>query len=775
MHKAPRMYRPFLWHGAMLILIVLFFVLIRNFPLLSTPGFEAANLFVLIFSPLFALVACIAAKREIERNFIGTLYFQILFLCVCIALFSLLLWINSYEQKSCSLGAGWAPFIIILVPPLFLSVTLGALIASLFKRLWLRILALVLIFTAYFSWVAYSWFLDPGFRILTHASLLLTSDLLEGGELSIPIVGFRGATLMIALSLALVGLVFLTHRRFKSTRKPRVLSSVLLIATTVLFAIFLHRGSVKMLGKNHAQLMADYNLTLEEDGIIVRADPNAVAFKDAKKILEEALLFKHRISQLLGTLSQKPLTIWLHKNNADKFLYTGAKNVHFANPKHRELHISGVNIPHNVLGHELAHIYVGEYAQTLFGVPGRLLVFPNLALTEGLAMLLTPELNIESDLTLQEQARALYQSGLGTDIKKLFSTNPLEFISNNVRSSYIFSGAFLEFLINSIPLEDRTRILKKIIHTGTLQDIFANNDQLKKIFASFNERLEAPIDGAAILWAQENFTPKSILSTDCSEHYKHEKKMFQLHLLNDEKIDLILGAIETLPKKDQIELLLAAFNTTLKQGFLEKARNLSQALEKLFLEENDQRINELWLRQASVFLALNDLSKAADNLSRIDEQWLLLPLKRELLIMKEFLLAIETREFDATLYQEAALALGDRSSFKEGSFAQFTHALGKFEKSDARARLLAQYIYARLLIRTHHYQEGLLVLKAIKKYPDRLPSAILDEIEMIIAHTLTELQNYSEAKKAYELLLKKSLLPSKQIVIQDALERISRK
>jgi len=770
MQKIPRIFNPWLLHGITTILIFLFFLGTRHWPLISSPGFEAANLFVCLFAPWFAFIATLTPRLSHHRDFLGGLSFQLILGGLNILFYTLLLWANTYEQQSCSLGVGFAPFFVILLPPFFLAITLGILIASLVYRLWLRILILIIVYALYFSFVIYSWWLNPGFRILTHASVLLSSDLLEGQELNLAIIGFRSATFLLALGIALFGIIFLTRYPHLRIRTIKKFASVILILLVLSLALLFHRESLLMLGKNRNQLFNDYSLSITKNGITVRANPQALSHAETQAILDEALLFKQRINHRLGPASDKEITIFLHKDRHDKFLYTGAKNVHFAEANHREIHISGYEIPHPVLGHELAHIFVGEYANTLWGAPGSYGIIPNLALTEGLAMALTEELNIDNDLSLLEQARALYQAGFTVNHELLFSDNPLTFISNNVRSSYIFSGAFIQFILRDFSLEQRREALQKIIKRGSLEKYFFDDEKLKQAFIQFNAYLNEPVPGFAILWAKNNFTPHSILSTDCRDNYRKEKESFSRFLLNDE-IKPAVEAIEILPPNIKTDFLLFGFSQAIEQNDYEKALLLSSAAALLMLKENDQRINELWLKEAGIYFFQNEPQKAALVLQNVDEKYLDLPLKRQFIIMQEFLLSPTPAE-QAELIRALNLALLDNSPSKTGSLIQLSYALGKCQSLSSPVYYVAQYLYARMLWRTHHYREGLMVMKNLNKNPKWLPQAIMDENNAMMAYTLTALKQYDDAKNAYEHMLKNALRPSEIIAIKDSLERI---
>ena len=117
----------------------------------------------------------------------------------------LLLLINGFYLTSCSQGAGIVAFLIVLIPPLLLNVSIGVLIACLFSRTLTKISVFIIGYVAYYAFIIFCWVKDPTFRLLTHASVLITSDLLKGDTVTPAVIMFRTATFLLSLTIILFG------------------------------------------------------------------------------------------------------------------------------------------------------------------------------------------------------------------------------------------------------------------------------------------------------------------------------------------------------------------------------------------------------------------------------------------------------------------------------------------------------------------------------------------------------------------------------------------
>ncbi|USN50493.1 MAG: hypothetical protein H6731_09560 [Myxococcales bacterium] len=748
---------------------VIFFLLNRKMPLIGTAGFEAANLFIIILGPIFCLASALHKTEKNTPNFRLVFLKELFWASVIVGCYSLLLLYNGLFIHSCSPGAGLTPFFITLLPPLLLNVSVGALIATIFRPLWLRIIIFVTGYLFYYAWIFLAWWQETSFRVLTHASLMISSDLLAGSALNLGMVGFRTATLLIATALIIFGFTFQTHSRtsFFNSSSNHPIKNSFLILFLLLSATVTHWQSLKNIGKNHASLESDYSLSVSHNSIIVRTNPELVSEQQAREILNEALLYQNRIRKFLPPKLSKPITIWLYPNDQAKFTYTGAAHVHFALPKHRELHISLASIPHPVLGHELAHIYIGEYSQTLLGLPGRLGIIPNMALTEGLAMYLTPELAIENDLSMFEQAQALHQAGLGINIEELFSLDPTRFALSHPHSSYIFAGAFLAFVLeHSAHKERASERLKVLIAQGTIDYLFASDKEKTQTITAFRKELEKPIEAYALLWAKHNFDRSSILGNNCQDPYHKQKSAFKRNILNDNYTSA-LTSISSLPQRAQIALIKKAQTSLLNQGRYQMTLALIKNLEERY-SPHAAEFNELWLDQCSALIYQDDFSKASQVLQNIDPEYLNQASKRQIAIGKQLLFN--------PIQSPLSIAILQTTFAKNNKLLSLVSRLGMNLGKNIRIKnselSIGQYLYARILMRDKDYQRALAIIEELYKNQALLPKELLQELQLMLAQSNFHLKNYSQAKNIYLALLNHAQKTAVTIVLNDMLARI---
>lgn len=722
------------------ICLLILFVMMRPSPLLGNLGFEAANILVLIFAPLLAINASLSC---------GDNYIKLIksyaWLGLYISLYVLLLAINGLFSKSCSLGYGWLAFIMVALPPLSLNLALGLFIASLNVRFSIKFFLILLFYLGYALWLGMSWWYEPYFRLLTHFSIIMTSDLLTGDVLHNSVIGFRLATMLWSIVILLI--IYIKDSNAHKF-KPILISFVL-----GLMAIGLQHYSIKALGKNKVDLERDYQLLASHNGLNVLAHPAKVTMSEAHDILQEALLYQHRLRKKLGEVSLKPINIWLHASKEDKYLYTGAKNVHFALPKHRELHIDSIKIPHPVLGHELAHIYIGEYSDNIFGAVGGKFL-PNLALTEGLAMLLSLELNVEDDLVMLEQAQALHQIDISPDMDKLFSSN-IYFALFDPHASYIFTGAFLGFFLDSLPQDEAKLQLKKLIKSGSLAHT------LKKDFShhitEFKAALAKPVYPHAHYWAKTNFMKNSILLNDCMHNDYYTINWRQAIINND--IDLLVNSIKSYPLAQQKIVIDQALA-------LAKSPSTSLALFSLKEELSPIMDEHSRLMKSKILIRLNDFPKAFAVINTIDEalfneaeQRLIAALK---ILLKHYI------DHQDHLSKQALAYLADNN---QASSLAFSYALGQDQEHNIVSHL-SSYLYMRILLYHHDAISAKEIATKLLAIDPQWPKIFTKELLSMLVTINYELKLYNEALAYLEELAKLSYTKASLLMIEDKRDRI---
>ncbi len=761
------------FHVGVLLLTIVLFVSVQNLPLLSTLGFESANMLVAVLGPLLFLTALLN-NRSRTQGFNNLMAKESLWLLAHVALALALLGAHGLAAKSCSEGAGLLPFLTVAFPPLLLNVSLGVVTACSIRRVWLKLTIFLAAHAIYATAIALLWWQEPNFRILTHASFLISSDLLTGGVVTAPIVGFRASTLLLALAVVWYGICFLgtSARAMFNRQSPRPALNLMVLSALVGIHVLLHIKSVEALGNDRRALLKDYALLAEQDGLRIFANPIKISQDEAMLMLQEARYYQWQLTKRLGPLKKIPLTIWLHDSDDDKFLYTGAKNVHFALPRHREIHISRVGSPHNVLGHELAHLYVGEYSPSIFGVPTSFAVIPNLALTEGLATALTHELNIENGLTLIEQAQALYQAEIRVDTHQLFSNNPLHFSAVNSRAAYIYSAATILFLLEQWPESERPGLLQKLSATGNLSALFPNRFDYKMALGAFNKKLSDATVPQAILWAHERFPKKSILTADCSEDTRLE--WLRERALVNHDAQAIIESVNQLPLTDRRAKLIKAGRQLLTERQYVPALSLFKEVESEITDTAEAAQLRLWMLDARVHL--DDYEGASNLIANLSEDNLFDPSKRLLRIAKALLADYTQNGSHRELSKAALKFIFSESRDATLVFAELSHALGKVGHLTTSGHdpvvAIAAYLEARFYLRMEAYIEAQSKMANVVELRASLPDIVQREARFMLGTLQKGLKQYFGALYLYQDLLMEAKSDGERITIHDDIDRL---
>lgn len=741
MKKKPN-FLPTAMHIALLFMAFILFLLTKGSPLLGTLGFESANLFAVIFGPWLLLTASL--NTQAKKDFSAVFLRELLWGFLTLAVISTALFINGFFLTSCSLGAGVGPFLVIIAPVFLLNITLGSLLSPLISSRRLKLLIVVGCYLLYYFWVIFSWWQHGTFRVLTHASFLMSSDLVTGDYLSVAVIGFRVATLFMALALIFFGTFLMPTKKTAPLKKPMLLFSVLF-----LIAHFgLDHMSMKALGKDRTDLINDYSALIEKDNIKVFFDPLNLSKAQAEAILREALYYKDKFQKQLGPLKKQPITIWLHQNEEDKFAYTGAKNVHFALPKHREIHISSCEVPHGVLGHELAHIIIGEFSNSLLGCPSANGLIPNLALTEGLAVALTEELNVEDDLTLLEQAQGLYQAQIEVDFFKLFSSNPIHFAMINPKVSYIYAGGLVK-----LALSGGQNSIKEMAQTGRI----TKNDP-KDFFNNAIKKLKAPVAPYALSFARNNFSSLGIITSDCSPSWVNQRNRFKRALLNKETNEA-LAIIELLPKDAQGAFLQEAIEQTIKNGLYREALPLiDRALTK------DQKDFSLKLKKLQSLASTGNYFAAQIVLKDMDLEQYAPGVRRYLIAMDIILSALLAGE-------EMAISQAIVNYFmSDGEPLKMVYIAFDLNPPATMITTIGQYLLARFEMSAKSFAEAVVSLDMVLE-KKLLPPLLEQQAQILRIKALIELKEEPKAKNAFNQL--SNLSPADHLAISELFNRLT--
>lgn len=136
------------------------------------------------------------------------------------------------------------------------------------------------------------------------------------------------------------------------------------------------------------------------------------------------------------------VTVYLFADAKEKHLLMGAATTYIAKPWRREIYLQPASFPHPVLGHELAHVFTGQFGAGPFKVAGRMAgLLADPGRIEGFAVAAAP--NEHSDGTLDEWTSAMKQIGLLPRLTQIFQ---LGFLSTSAARSYTAAGSFVDFV-----------------------------------------------------------------------------------------------------------------------------------------------------------------------------------------------------------------------------------------------------------------------------------------------------------------------------------------
>lgn len=488
-------------------------------PLLGTPTAELATFLAAAWGPGWLVTSAAVGARRDKRGFGADLLAQAIWMgcaaCACMTLASL----RALATHSCSPSPGVWTMAVLTLPAWCFNITVGLWIGRLVGRVKTAILLSVLGLICYALWQIALWRDWPSFGVASHLSVVMTADLTQGFVLSHAVVAFRCATLLFALSLGGLGVWCFPSERahgFLALAKPS--AAVLAAAIPLyLFAWLVQAHSLKHIVPSRQGIAQEYRQTVRA-GPLVLHHPETIPAPKAAAFLQEARLWLEVLQERLGIVPRQELHIWLHPDRNAQQKHTGARHVDFAAMGH--MHITATSIPHPTLGHELAHLLVGQLATTIWGIPGKWGLVPNVGLHEGLAVAVTHELAANDGMTLWQQAAAMHQAGLAPPLDQLFALAPWAFWQQAAGPAYTFAGAAVWLLLRHARAEGGSlaahAAVRKLVRHGSPRAAFEDPEA----YATFRHEWQlllrhTPLPKHALASARQRFSGNGILRAVC--------------------------------------------------------------------------------------------------------------------------------------------------------------------------------------------------------------------------------------------------------------------
>jgi hypothetical protein len=153
-----------------------------------------------------------------------------------------------------------------------------------------------------------------------------------------------------------------------------------------------------------------------------------------------------RLRALLGVEPDGPVHAFVFDNPAQKRALMGAGQTYIAKPWRREIYLQDAGWPHDVLQHELAHVFAGRWGDPIFATARRGARM-NVGLIEGVAVAADWP---AAPLTPHETVKALRQAGIAPNLGRVLG---LGFFGVNAGQAYTTAGSFCRYLLDNYGTE----------------------------------------------------------------------------------------------------------------------------------------------------------------------------------------------------------------------------------------------------------------------------------------------------------------------------------
>ncbi len=743
------------------------------FPLTSNPGPESAQVLGVVGGVALCLAQAARASTRSQEGFFADALPALLVGAGMIALFVIVTAAGGALRPSCSSARGYLPFFFLAAPVLVLHTALGTWVGRLLGRPGRATVAALLLEIAFAVWLFVEWYREPGFRVISHLFVVVDGDLLAGASMPPLVIAFRAGTLLLGVALLCAGAAVYPRARRSSLQRPAPPGALYAAAAvSLVLGLVAHGLSAPKLMPRRADMEARYSLVKKRGLLVVHADPLALRPKDVDAVLAEGTLWLDRIDARLGQKPQGEINVYLHADHEAEAYWTGASHVDFTFPWRREVHITGAQVPHKTLGHELAHAVAGELSSTLLHIPSDFIVFQHAAVIEGLAVALTPELAVADGLTLKEQAAAMKRAGLAPSTASLF--RGMSFFTEPPSRAYVAAGAFIESLVaKSLP--EPTRALAALYRTGSVDKAMGGDDAAADLVRSHDAMLDAlPLPPDAAVVAARRFERPSILSDICTPEDADRAREVRA-LARTGEVDKALDELGPAPSRETIEDLLAdAYDVEDPAALEATAGRLAAVDHDVDAADRTAELGDAQWVAGKTRDAMASWDRARIELLPFDAQ-------RSLLAKRMLAEAIVTTAGHAPVGQAALdVLLAHTLPRRAAAFERLHYWLGVDDGSPADLRseprisvAVGRYIHARRMVQVGALREAASAFRRILE-EQKLPRSFLEQSALGLGTALVKLGSAAEASEILIDAADQAERPAMRLLLRDHAERAAR-
>ncbi len=488
------------------VIIAVISIISLQFPLLNLLGFEYSVVTAVFLS--FISGFCTPLYLERGFQFSNVLKIQIAFFIIPL----ILGYLNSFLVKNCSMLDGLVFYFVFVGVSIIFGIAVGVLSYTMSKKYALLFFSVLWILI--FCWSLVVYYVNPQLFLYNPIYGFFPGFVFdENITLSRTILIYRASIFIISI-LIIFTCFQKIKERIKIARSLFILSLLNIIAM-IIFADDL--GFSTSLSKLEAKFIKHetnpkFELNFESDSVT----------NVEKQIFQLTAEYHfNSLGEFFRIQPKKKIKIFLFETDKSKKEFLGTASADFTKPWQYVIFITKENF-NDVIKHELAHIFCGEYSKNIFHVAHNF----NLGLIEGAAMAAEWEWN---DREPHFYAANIYKFIGGFDPTLFFQGFNFAFRPSTM--SYIISGSFIRFIFDEFGIKK----FPQLYATGNFKNTYGLTlEEIAQKYVEFIKTIQT--NHADSLSTLYYFNRQSMFEKECLRAITKETKK-SISLLTSKKYE----------------------------------------------------------------------------------------------------------------------------------------------------------------------------------------------------------------------------------------------
>lgn len=418
---------------------------------------------------------------------------------------------NTIIFEKCPVGDGIYFYLILVLPAFIMGSVCGFFALTLnkkFAQLFLLVLVLLLTVKTGLEFYFYHqvYFYSPLFGFFP-------------GVIYDEIIIIQGKLILYQMGNIFIAAVFLyfIEKKTSGTFKTKILLGFSVLIISVIF--FLIKPFIGF-AENGITLQNQTGSKYETEHFIIFY-PQFVSDNRIRTIALEHEFYYKMLSQKFGYNTSDKINSYIFSDAGQKGRTLGAENADVAKIWLNSVYLD-INSYSSTLKHELVHIFTSKIGITPFRISGGL----NMALLEGTAVAIE---NNFDNMNLHYAAQKAIQNYPDLRVSDIFSG--LNFFAGNTRISYLISGSFIKYLIESYGMNK----FKKFYSTFDSETVYGH--KFGKLFNDYQVFLTKNFKIEDQKHLKEYFVDKPLIKKYCARYVakniKYASDLFEQGLFKD--------------------------------------------------------------------------------------------------------------------------------------------------------------------------------------------------------------------------------------------------